>query len=145
MLWLSGRSGRGSILRGRRSWRGRRFSRHGRCRSWRIEIDGPGGQRRQRTRHALAHCAGRVDVDIQNFESVARELHITLTKASRGEPWPAAFAAHAPADVPEPPDAGRLLLERFAEDHPGFDFSSASLTGAAPDPRTFLREEEEPE
>jgi hypothetical protein len=73
------------------------------------------------------------------------ELHITLTKASRGEPWPAAFAAHAPADVPEPPDAGRLLLERFAEDHPGFDFSSASLTGAAPDPRTFLREEEEPE
>jgi hypothetical protein len=31
-----------------------------------------------------------------------------------------------------------MLLERFQAEHPGFDFSGAEVTGAVPDPRTFL-------
>ena len=115
-------------------------------------------------------------------------LHLQLTKASPGEPWPGALADH-----PLPPPAAeaerqRLLLERFqgevrgkekgerrkekgeeqrtqkraclpqlwfsffktsppfffrpSAQHPGFDFSGAAFTGAAPDPRTFLKEDE---
>jgi len=29
-----------------------------------------------------------------------------------------------------------------SQQHPGFDFSGAAFSGAAPDPRTFLREDE---
>ena len=32
----------------------------------------------------------------------------------------------------------KLMLERFQEEHPGFDFSGAEFSGAAPDPRTFM-------
>ena len=31
-----------------------------------------------------------------------------------------------------------LMLERFQAEHPGFDFSGAEFSGAAPDPRTFM-------
>ncbi len=31
-----------------------------------------------------------------------------------------------------------MLLERFGEEHPGFDFSQAALNGTVPDPRTFM-------
>jgi hypothetical protein len=32
----------------------------------------------------------------------------------------------------------QLMLERFQLEHPGFDFSGAEFSGAAPDPRTFM-------
>lgn len=91
----------------------------------------------------LAKKTTRNDFDPPLFSSSTHTedgaLHVSLTKADRGEPWPAAFALHAPAapDAPNP-DAARLLLERFAEEHPGFDFSGATVSGDAPDPRTFL-------
>lgn len=31
-----------------------------------------------------------------------------------------------------------MMLERFQEENPGFDFSNAAFSGAAPDPRTFM-------
>jgi len=31
-----------------------------------------------------------------------------------------------------------LMLERFQEENPGFDFSGASFNGAVPDPKTFM-------
>ena len=31
-----------------------------------------------------------------------------------------------------------MMLERFQSEHPGFDFSGADFSGAAPDPRTFM-------
>jgi hypothetical protein len=32
----------------------------------------------------------------------------------------------------------KVMLERFGEEHPGFDFSGAEFNGMAPDPRTFM-------
>jgi hypothetical protein len=32
----------------------------------------------------------------------------------------------------------RILLERFQEENPGFDFSGAEVNGTVPDPRTFM-------
>jgi len=61
---------------------------------------------------------------------------VSLAKADRGEPWPSPFKGQA--DVAAGDDAGRLMLERFQEEHPGFDFSGAQFSGEAPDPRTFL-------
>lgn len=31
-----------------------------------------------------------------------------------------------------------LMLERFQEENPGFDFSGASFNGQVPDPKTFM-------
>lgn len=35
-------------------------------------------------------------------------------------------------------DKKRLMLERFAEENPGFDFSNADFNGAVPDARKFM-------
>ena len=32
----------------------------------------------------------------------------------------------------------RLMRERFSRENPGFDFSNASFSGDAPDPKTFM-------
>jgi hypothetical protein len=32
----------------------------------------------------------------------------------------------------------RMMLERFQKEHPGFDFSGATFSGEAPNPRTFM-------
>jgi hypothetical protein len=32
----------------------------------------------------------------------------------------------------------KLLLERFQEEHSGFDFSDAEVNGNVPDPRDFM-------
>lgn len=31
-----------------------------------------------------------------------------------------------------------MMLERFKEEHPGFDFSGADFNGQVPDARTFM-------
>ena len=80
----------------------------------------------------------------------------------KGEPWPAAFKGHgevrktnhftslswlmlqndflilqldpmASSEVKK-----QMMLERFQEEHPGFDFSGAEFSGDAPDPRSFM-------
>jgi hypothetical protein len=67
------------------------------------------------------------------------ELTLTLTKASKGETWAAVFVGHGALDpLATGETQKRMLLERFGEEHPGFDFSSAQINGAVPDPRTFL-------
>ena len=32
----------------------------------------------------------------------------------------------------------QLMLERFGEENPGFDFSGADFSGSVPDPRNFM-------
>lgn len=32
----------------------------------------------------------------------------------------------------------QLMLERFQEENPGFDFSNAEFNGSVPDPQTFM-------
>lgn len=70
-------------------------------------------------------------------------INVTVAKAERGVAWAAAFKAHVDrADggfVAQEDARKELLLERFQEEHPGFDFSSAQFSGAAPDPSTFMR------
>ena len=69
----------------------------------------------------------------------AGELTLTLTKAARGETWQAAFEGHGRLDpAAEAATHKRLLLERFGEEHKGFDFSGADISGTVPDPRTFM-------
>ncbi|KAG1676385.1 hypothetical protein FOA52_001180 [Chlamydomonas sp. UWO 241] len=68
-------------------------------------------------------------------------LHVSLTKAAVGEPWPAAFAGHVSDAGAQESDQQRLMLERFQKEHPGFDFSGATFNGNVPNPHTFMREQ----
>ena len=72
-------------------------------------------------------------------------IHIVLAKAHRGETWEACLrgATHAPGRSEVDPVTKQqiqkeMMLERFQEEHPGFDFRGAEFNGAVPDPRTFL-------
>lgn len=64
---------------------------------------------------------------------------ITLTKAKKGETWPCAFVGQGTLDpLAETEVQKSMLLERFQQEHPGFDFSGAQVNGIVPDPRTFM-------
>ena len=82
-------------------------------------------------------------------------LHIVIAKAVKGEPWATVFVdatttkqqpstskdtAHGDVNVSDLESARReMLLQRFQEEHPGFDFSDAQVSGAAPeDPMNFM-------
>ncbi|PSC70531.1 nudC domain-containing 2 [Micractinium conductrix] len=67
-------------------------------------------------------------------------LNILLAKAEEGATWASAIAGHELRGDQQEADQKRLLLERFQEEHPGFDFSSAEFSGGVPDPRTFTRD-----
>lgn len=67
------------------------------------------------------------------------ELHIQLQKMYKGEVWPAVFKGHEAMDALTQQEVQKkLLLERFQQENPGFDFSQAEFNGMAPDPRTFM-------
>eukprot|EP00743_Colponemidia_sp_Colp-15_P003072 GILK01003320.1.p1 GENE.GILK01003320.1~~GILK01003320.1.p1 ORF type:complete len:183 (+),score=22.84 GILK01003320.1:52-549(+) len=67
------------------------------------------------------------------------ELHINLQKSAKGETWLAALKGHQALDsFTQSEVQKKLMLERFQEEHPGFDFSGASFSGQAPDPRSFM-------
>jgi hypothetical protein len=67
------------------------------------------------------------------------ELEISLQKMRKAETWNAAFKGHASLNPLEEEEVKKkMTLERFQEEHPGFDFSGAEFSGSAPDPRTFL-------
>eukprot|EP00879_Flechtneria_rotunda_P012894 GHRR01013466.1.p1 GENE.GHRR01013466.1~~GHRR01013466.1.p1 ORF type:complete len:156 (+),score=25.37 GHRR01013466.1:309-776(+) len=65
-------------------------------------------------------------------------MHVTLTKLEQGEPWLAVIKGHELDPATQQQDQQRLLLERFQQEHPGFDFSSATFNGMAPNARTFM-------
>ncbi|XP_028103207.1 nudC domain-containing protein 2-like [Camellia sinensis] len=66
-------------------------------------------------------------------------LHITLQKRDKGQTWPSPILGEGQLD-PYSVDVEqkRLMLQRFQEENPGFDFSQAQFTGNCPDPRTFM-------
>jgi len=67
------------------------------------------------------------------------ELEITLQKMKKAETWGAALKGHESMNPLEQEEIKKkLTLERFQEEHPGFDFSGAEFSGSAPDPREFL-------
>jgi len=75
-------------------------------------------------------------------------IHIIMIKVHRGETWEGALLGRESNG--ESSDGGLvdtmtkekikqdLVLERFQEENPGFDFRGAKFNGEAPDPRTFL-------
>eukprot|EP01017_Pseudomicrothorax_dubius_P031502 TRINITY_DN4035_c0_g1_i7.p1 TRINITY_DN4035_c0_g1~~TRINITY_DN4035_c0_g1_i7.p1 ORF type:complete len:180 (+),score=27.53 TRINITY_DN4035_c0_g1_i7:111-650(+) len=67
------------------------------------------------------------------------ELHIILQKGLKADVWPSVFKGHGGVDeLTKAEIQKKLLLERFQEENPGFDFSNAQFNGMAPDPRTFM-------
>jgi hypothetical protein len=67
------------------------------------------------------------------------QITLTLTKARKGETWPSLCKGHGRLDALSEQDVHkRMLLERFQQEHPQFDFSQASMSGSAPDPRSFM-------
>lgn len=67
------------------------------------------------------------------------ELHIQLGKMRKGEVWKSALKGHACLNAVAAEEVRKkLMLERFGEEHPGFDFSGATFSGSAPDPRKFM-------
>eukprot|EP00854_Cymbomonas_tetramitiformis_P024776 gene24776-30177_t len=53
--------------------------------------------------------------------------------------WISALEGHGQLDpLTAESDQKRLMLERFQQENPGFDFSGASFNGSVPDPRTFM-------
>ncbi|GIX64116.1 CS domain protein, putative [Babesia caballi] len=68
-------------------------------------------------------------------------LEVQLTKAIKGEVWTYVFEGDTPLSaLGAENDKKRLLLERFQNEHPGFDFSGADVNGTVPEPRTFMRD-----
>jgi hypothetical protein len=83
----------------------------------------------------------KVDVSESTWSLEDGVITIYLIKAHRGTLWDSALkgkmAAHldplAKEDVKK-----SLLLERFQEENPGFDFRDAEFNGGVPDARTFM-------
>ena len=66
-------------------------------------------------------------------------IHLILTKGSKGVTWPCFLRGHAPVDPFTQQEVQKsLMLERFQEENPGFDFSGASFNGQVPDPKNFM-------
>ena len=65
-------------------------------------------------------------------------INITLIKVHRGETWESALRGQSVDPVTKENIQKELMLERFQEENPGFDFRGAEFSGSAPDPRTFM-------
>ncbi|KRX07339.1 HSP20-like chaperone [Pseudocohnilembus persalinus] len=83
--------------------------------------------------------AGTCDSDESYWCIEDDELHIILQKAFKGQVWQSALKGHQGLDpLTQSQIQKNLLLERFQQENPGFDFSQAEVNGQAPDPRTFM-------
>lgn len=71
----------------------------------------------------------------------SKVITIYLTKAHRGELWDAALKGNQAVQLdPLSKEEVKkdLMLERFQEENPGFDFRDAKFNGGVPDPRSFM-------
>ena len=67
------------------------------------------------------------------------EITITLEKALKAETWLSVFKGHEQINTFQKEEMQKkMLLERFQEEHGGFDFSDAEINGNVPDPKTFM-------
>lgn len=67
------------------------------------------------------------------------EITINFQKMRKGQTWMSALKGHGQLDpLAQQEDQKRLMLERFAQENPGFDFSNASFNGQVPDARSFM-------
>lgn len=73
----------------------------------------------------------------------SQTINIVLAKAHRAETWESALLSPQRTNVvvnalQKQEIQKSLLLERFQEENPGFDFRDADFNGSVPDPRTFM-------
>ena len=67
------------------------------------------------------------------------ELHIQLTKMKQGEMWTSVLKGHTQLDpIMQQEVKKNILLERFQNENPGFDFSQAEMNGNVPNAREFM-------
>ena len=67
------------------------------------------------------------------------ELVVNLQKMRKAETWSCACKRHGELDPLAQNEAKKkIMLERFQEENPGFDFSNAEFNGMIPDPRNFM-------
>lgn len=67
-------------------------------------------------------------------------INIILSKVYKGETWESVLSGNANKVDPMTKQEIQkdLMLERFQEENPGFDFRGATFNGQPPDPRTFM-------
>jgi len=69
----------------------------------------------------------------------AKELHLTFSKMTRGQPWASALEGHAALDPLTATEVRKdIMLERLQAENPGMDFSGASFNGEVPDASRFM-------
>ena len=85
---------------------------------------------------------GMVDVSESTWSlEDGNVITIYLTKAHRGELWDAALKGNKAVQLDpmsKEDEKKKLMLERFQEENPGFDFRDAQFNGGVPDPRSFM-------
>jgi len=93
---------------------------------------------------------GKVDTSESSWYIDDSIIHIILIKVARGSVWETPLLGKADNTsggksakgivdpVTKEKMTQELMLERFAEENPGFDFRDAKFNGAAPDPREFM-------
>ncbi|KAH7297286.1 hypothetical protein KP509_26G063800 [Ceratopteris richardii] len=83
--------------------------------------------------------AGPVKVDSSFWTIEDDVMHIFLNKRDKGQPWASAIVGQGQLDpYTADQEQRRLMLQRFQEEHPGFDFSQAEFSGTCPNPKTFM-------
>ncbi|KAL3938091.1 MAG: hypothetical protein SGBAC_006918 [Bacillariaceae sp.] len=77
-----------------------------------------------------------------DHDSSKKVISIYLVKANRGAQWNTALMGNGSVTSLDPAaqEAVRkdMMLERFQEENPGFDFRDAEFNGSVPDPREFM-------
>ena len=67
------------------------------------------------------------------------EIQISLQKMFKAQTWTWACKGHTTLDpMVESEMKKNILLERFQEENPGFDFSGADVNGMVPEPDKFM-------
>jgi hypothetical protein len=77
--------------------------------------------------------------DVEGKKMGVKELTVELEKAQKGVRWGSVFKGHENLNALEEEELKKkLMLERFQEENPGFDFSGAEFNGQVPEARTFM-------
>jgi hypothetical protein len=84
---------------------------------------------------------GIVKVDESLWTIDEGEINVNLQKMNKAEVWECALKGRSGTKIDAYTKEGerkKMLLERFQEEHPGFDFSGAEFNGNVPEAREFM-------
>ena len=69
-------------------------------------------------------------------------MHVILAKVFKGETWESALLGKDKKEIADPYAKSmmqkEMILERFQEENPGFDFRDAEFNSSIADPRTYM-------